>query len=115
MFLLVGFGFGGIIFSPYMNLDKPQDTPSIIPEIEVSQQGELPKIAVGQIWQYKSENPFEGEIRSCLVLEIKGEWVKYVDVKYKDKERILFAHSDTIRSFLMTYSTRQADNIPFPH
>ena len=59
-----------------------------------------PKVEAGQVWISQVENPFRDSIAKHYILEIRGDWLKYVNVKYKDHESIeLFIWTDKIDWF----------------
>lgn len=55
-------------------------------ELNIQKGVEEEGIKVGQIWIYEYGNPFEKHIREDLVLDIKEGWVKFINIKYKDKK-----------------------------
>ena len=69
-----------------------------------------PEIKPGQVWIYKNDNPFKDETAKYLVLEVRGEWVKYVNVKYIHKNGTDFSHTDRTSSFT-DFTRLQVDNL----
>lgn len=74
-----------------------------------------PKLEVGQIWVYRSKNPFR-EDSYMLIREIKQGYVRYIDPKYKDnRDPDYYSVSESIDMFLAVSELVEEENFgPVP-